>query len=93
MLASRRSPTFAEKVMEEKKWITTEQMLQALKNDPDNEQQYCHYLGGCLRSTHWLEYSSKKNKYGDSTDWVDYTWYSEVEFLDIHAGEWWMREH
>ena len=93
MLASNRTLTFAQKTMEEKKWITTEQMLQTLKNDPDNEQQYCHYLGGCLRSTHWLEYSSKKNKYGDSTNWVDYTWYSEVEFLDIHAGEWWMREH
>ena len=24
----------------EKKWITTEQMLEALKNDPDNEHEY-----------------------------------------------------
>ena len=32
--------------MEEKKWITTEQMLIDLRNDPDNEQEYTHYLGG-----------------------------------------------
>ena len=44
----------------EKKWIKTEQMLEALKSEPNVEQQYCHYLGGILRSTHWLEYSSKK---------------------------------
>lgn len=93
MLTSRRSLTFAEKVMEEKKRITTEQMLQALKNDPDNEQQYCHYLRGCLRSTHWLEYSSEKNKYGDSTNWFDYTWFTEAEFVEMYAGNWWMREH
>ena len=39
----------------EKKWIKTEQMLEMLKGEPDVEQQYCHYLGGILRSTHWLE--------------------------------------
>ena len=79
--------------MEEKRWITTEQMLEALKNDPDTEQQYCRYLGKHLRSTHWLEYSSKKNKYGDSTNWFDYTWYTEAEFVEMHAGNLWMREH
>ena len=31
--------------------------------------------------------------YGESTNWFDYTWYTEAEFLEIHAGEWWMREH
>jgi hypothetical protein len=41
--------------MEEKKWITTEQMLEALRNNPNNEQQYTHYLGGILRSTHGQE--------------------------------------
>ena len=46
----------------EKKWIKTELLLETLKMEPDTEQQYCHNLGGCLRSTHWLEYSSKKNK-------------------------------
>ena len=76
----------------EKKWIKTKQMLEMLKGEPDVEQQYCHYLGGILRSTHWLEYSSMKKKVGDSTNWFDYTWYTESEFLEIHAGEWWMRE-
>lgn len=78
--------------MEEKKWIKTEQMLEALKNDPDNEQQYTHYLGGILRSTHWLEYDSKKNLLGDSTDWNYYGWYTEKEFLEVFAGHWWMRD-
>ena len=77
----------------EKKWIKTERMLETLKMEPDTEQQYCHCLGGCLRSTHWLEYSPKKNKYGDSTNWFDYSWYTEAEFVEIYAGHWWMREH
>ena len=76
----------------EKKWITTEQMLEVLKREPDVEHQYCHYLGGILRSTHWLEYSSKREQYGDSTNWLDYSWYTESEFLEVHAGEWWMRK-
>ena len=75
--------------MEEKKWITTEQMMEALKNDPDNEQQYTHYLGGILRSTRWLEYNSKKNLFGNSCDWDNYTWYTEDEFLEMYAGHWW----
>ncbi len=78
--------------MNEKKWITTEQMLDELKNEPDNELQYTHYLGGILRSTHWLEYSSKEDKYGNSTDWNDYAWFTREEFLELHAGEWWMRD-
>ena len=85
------SSTFAVKKME-KKWIKTEQMLEVLKAEPDVEQQYCYYLGGILRSTHWLEYSSNRKQYGDSTNWFDYTWYTESELLEIHAGEWWMRE-
>lgn len=80
------------KVMEEKKWITTEQMLQTLKNDPDNEHEYTHYLGGFLRSTHWLIYDSLRDAFGDSTDWKDYGWYSEAEFLDAYAGHWWQRD-
>ena len=78
--------------MEEKKWITTEQMLEALKNDPDNEHEYTHYLGGMLRSTHWLEYDSKKNLFGHSTDWYEYDWYTETEFLSDYAGHWWRRD-
>ena len=65
----------------EKKWIKTEQMLEALKKDADNEQEYTHYLGGFLRSTHWLIYDSKKNQFGQSTNWFDYDWYTEEEFL------------
>ncbi|SFO44750.1 hypothetical protein [Prevotella sp. tf2-5] len=38
--------------MKEKKWIKTEQMLEALKNDPDKEHEYTHYLGSCLHSIH-----------------------------------------
>ena len=45
--------------MEEKKWITTEQMLEALKNDPDNEHEYNLSLaGGVLTEAEILEYYS-----------------------------------
>ena len=57
----------------EKKWISTEQMLEALKSDPDNEHEYTHYLGGCFRSTHWWIYDSAKDEYLGSTNWNDYT--------------------
>ena len=79
--------------MKKMKWITTEQMLEALRMEPDTEQQYCHHLGGILHSTHWLEYNSKRNLYGDSIDWYNYGWYTEVDFLYAFAGHWWMREH
>ena len=78
--------------MEEKKWITTEQMLEALKNDPDNEQEYTHYLGGFLRSTHWLIYDSEKCQFGHSTNWLHYDWYTEAELQDVYKGHWWMRD-
>ena len=71
---------------------TTEQMLEVLKREPDVEQQYCHYLGGILRSTNWPQYSSKREQYGDSTNWLDNSWYTESEFLEVHAEEWWMSE-
>ena len=45
-----------------------------------------------IKTEQMLEYSSKRKKIGDSTNWFDYTWYTESEFLEIHAGEWWMRE-
>lgn len=76
----------------EKKWINTEQMLEALKSEPDNEQEYTHYLGGCLRSTHWWIYDSEKNVYLGSTDWNDYTSFTESEMLSIYAGHWWHRD-
>ena len=78
--------------MKEKKWIKTEQMLDALKNDPNNEHEYRHWLGGILVSTHWLLYDSKRKLFGDSTDWKDYCWYTETEFLNLHSGEWWCRD-
>ena len=78
--------------MEKRKWITTEQMFGILKNEPDNEQEYTHYLGGILRSTHWLIYDSKKDLIGDSSDWRNYSWYTETEFLNDYAGQWWHRD-
>ena len=77
--------------MEDRKWISTEEMIEALRNEPDVDQQYCHYICGILRSTHWLMYSSKKDRYGDSIN-IHYDWYTKDDFLKIHAGEWWMRE-
>ena len=75
--------------MEKMKWITTEQMLEALKDDPDNEQEYTHYLGGILRTTHWLVYDSKKQMIGHTRN-NGYDWYTEAEFLKYYAGcKWW----
>ncbi|MBQ7427655.1 MAG: hypothetical protein IJV20_10470 [Prevotella sp.] len=76
----------------EKKWIKTEKMLEALRNDPDNEQEYTHHLGGILRTTHWLIYDSDKGQFGDSMDWGGYNWYTEAEFLKNYAGHWWHRD-
>ena len=74
------------------KWISTKQMLEALKNEPGAEQEYAHWLGGILNSTHWLVYDLKNNLFGDSTDWKEYCWYSEGEFLEEYAGHWWRRD-
>lgn len=78
--------------MEQKNWIKTEQMLEALKNDPNNEHEYRHWIGGILFSTHWLIFDPKKALYGDSLNWKEYDWYTEEEYLEIHAGEWWHRD-
>ena len=79
--------------MEEKKWITTEQMLENLKNDANHEQEYNLWLCcGFATSTHWVVYDSKKSLFGDSTDWNNYGWYTESEFLNAFAGHWWMRD-
>ena len=41
----------------EKKWITTEQMLENLKNDANHEHEYNLWLcNGFLTSTHWVVY-------------------------------------
>ena len=75
----------------EKKWIKTEQMLEALKKDPDNEHEYCLAIaGGFLRSTHWFVYDTKKQLYGYTRDWP-YDWSSESELMELYAGCYWMR--
>ena len=86
------SPTFAEKKgVEQKEWITTEQMLHALKNDPDNEQEYSLNLGGkVLRSTHWFVYDLEKRMFVHTRDWP-YDWFSETEILEYYSGCEWCR--
>ncbi len=76
----------------EKIWMTTEQMMEALRNDPDNEHEYTHYLGGCLRSTHWWYYDAAKNEFCDSTDWNSYTHLTEEDVLEIYSGHKWRRD-
>ena len=88
----KRSTNFAQKVMKEKRWIKTEQMLEVLKNDADNEQEYTLSIGGVLFATHWLVYDSKRETYGFSSDWYNYEWYSEDELLDIYKERWWRRD-
>ena len=80
-------------MMEDSKWIKTEQMLEDLRRDADNEHQYAHWLGSLLLSTHWIEFDSTKGMFGDSMDWSEYYWYTEAEFLERYAGHWWKREH
>ncbi len=85
------TPTFVEKDMEEKRWITTEQMLKTLKNAPDTEQEYNLWLcGGFLTSTHWVVFDSKKQMIGHTRN-NGYDWYTEVEFLEYYAGCYWLQ--
>lgn len=74
------------------KWIKTEELLENLLNEPGVEQQYVHYLGPILRSTHWLIYDAEKGLFGDSTDWDEYMWQTKDEFLEFYEGHWWLRE-
>jgi hypothetical protein len=83
----------SKKAMKDSNWIKTEQMLEDLRRDADNEHQYAHWLGGILRTTHWIEFDSDKNMFGDSMDWSEYFWYTEAEFLGRYAGHLWKREH
>ena len=76
----------------EQKWIRTEEMLENLLNEPGVEQQYVHYLGPILRSTHWLKYDPQKDKFGDTLNFK-FTWFTREEFLDFYCGHWWLREH
>ncbi len=76
----------------ESKWIKTEEMVEMLKQEPNTEQEYSHYIGGILRSTHWLKYASKKKEIGESTNWFDYYWFTEAEFLKEYKNHWWHRD-
>lgn len=78
--------------MEQKNWITTEQMLDALKKDADNEQEYTLSLGGSFHSTHWLIFDSQREQFGNSTDGRYYDWFTEAGFLEYYAGRWWRRD-
>ena len=79
------------KAMEEKKWITTEQMLEELKNDPDNEHVYnLSLVVGLLSSTHWFVYDSEKHLFGHTTAWP-YDWLSEAKILEHYSGCMWRR--
>mgnify|MGYP007102065434 FL=1 len=76
--------------MEEKKWITTEQMLSDLKNDANHVHEYNLWLcNGFVTSTHWVVYDSKKQMFGHTRN-NGYDWYHEVEFLEDYANcKWW----
>lgn len=77
--------------MENNYWITTEQLIENLMQDPNNEQEYHRYLGGILRSTHWFIYDSKKGLFGDSTN-IEYDWFTQEELLDCYEGAYWHRD-
>ena len=83
-------PIFAQKTME-KKWVTTEQMLENLKNDANHEHEYNLWLAdGFLTSTHWLVFDSKSQLIGHTRN-NEYDWYTETEFLEDYAGCSWLR--
>ncbi len=73
--------------------IGTIDVMGNLKREPDVEQEYTFFIGGPLRSTHWLIYDSKRNLVGNSTDWDEYDWTTEEEFLKNYEGRWWRRDH
>ena len=77
----------------EQKWIKTEEMLENLRNEPGEEQQYARYLGPMLRSTHWLKYDAELDLYGDSTEWDEFAWFTRENFLSVIGDGWWCREH
>lgn len=89
-LISRNSDLWRKKVMEAKKWITTEQMLENLKKDANHEHEYNLWLcSGFVTSTHWVVYDSKKQMIGHTRN-NGYDWYTEAEFLEDYAGcKWW----
>lgn len=78
--------------MENVKWISTEQLIENLLNEPDNDQEYRRHIGGILFSTHWCVYDSKRGQFGDSTDFFEYEWFTQEELLDCYAGARWHRD-
>lgn len=75
----------------EKNLISTEQLLEAVKNDPNNEQEYSLFLGGgFLRSTHWFIYDPANKLFGHTRDWP-HDWFTETELLNRFAGCLWTR--
>ena len=72
-----------------KEWIKTEEMLEQLKNDPDVDHQYTHWLGGILRSTYFMMYDSHKDLFEVSMDWLEFEYYTESEFLECYSGHFW----
>ena len=75
----------------ENKWVTTEQMLENLKNDANHEHEYNLWLcNGFLTSTHWVVYDSMRKMIGQTRE-NNYDWYTETEFLEDYAGCHWLR--
>ncbi len=72
----------------EKKWITTEQMIEYLKNDGD-EHEFNLLLGnGFVTSSHWIYYDPEKKKIAHTRD-IHYDWYTEAEFLECYGDCQW----
>lgn len=77
--------------MEKNVWMTTEQMVEKLKNDANHEHEYNLWLcQGFLTSTHWVVYDSEKQLIGHTRN-NGYDWYTEAEFLKVYAGCKWRR--
>ena len=72
--------------------MKTAQVVDALKNDPNNEHEYRRWLGGILFSTYWIVYDSNKRGFGVSQDWKNYIWYSESEFIEDYSMYWWIKD-
>jgi len=77
--------------MEEKKWITTEQMLEELKKDANHEHGYSLLLySGFLTSPHWLVFDSERQMFEHDAN-VDFGWNTEAEILEVYADCMWCR--
>lgn len=75
------------------KVISTEQLVQSLTQDKDNEHEYRIHINDILYSTRWLIYDSKTQKIGESFNWFHYDyWYSIPEFLEVYSCRKWVRD-